>query len=141
MKAPIAKHEKNGSQLMICVICLVGVLVSAMSLGSMRLYGLYLEHRLAYVTSRIESVANNNAGLEERYSALLSPSRIYNYAKSQLNMVTAREVETIRLAGTLGGTQTSVSVANVPDVPYLDLEMPGFFDFLASYTGVANAQD
>ncbi|MDL2263367.1 hypothetical protein LJC31_01815, partial [Synergistaceae bacterium OttesenSCG-928-I11] len=113
-------------------------LVSAMSLGSMRLYGLYLEHRLAYVTSRIEFVANRNAGLEERYSALLSPSRIYNYAKSELNMVTAREVETIRLSGAFEG---GVSVASVPAATRPDLEMPGFFDFLVSFTGVANAQD
>ncbi len=131
---------------MICVICLVGVLVSAMSLGSMRLYGLYLEHRLAYVTARIESVANKNAGLEERYSALLSPSRIYNYAKSELNMITAREVETIRLSGTFDGGE-SVAVASVPAAArpthqeFSDLEMPGFLDFLASFTGVANAQD
>ena len=144
VKAPIAKHEKRGSQSMICVICLIGVLVSAMSLGSMRLYGLYLEHRLAYVTSRIESVANRNAGLEERYSALLSPSRIYNYAKSELNMVTAREVETIRLSGAFEGGVSVASTANVPAAARPirpDLEMPGFLDFLVSFTGVANAQD
>ncbi len=127
---------------MICVICLVGILVSAMSLGSMRLYGLYLEHRLAYVTSRIESVASKNAGLEERYSALLSPSRIYNYAKSELNMVTAREIETIRLSGAFENAG-NVAVASIPTAhqELLDLEMPGFLDFLASFAGVANAQD
>jgi hypothetical protein len=123
---------------MVCVICLVGVLVSAMSLGSMRLYGLYLEHRLAYVTSRIESVASHNAGLEERYSALLSPSRIYNYAKSELKMVTAREIETIRLSGVADG---GLAVAAAPATVRPDIEMPGFIDFLASFVGVANAQD
>lgn len=141
VKAPIAKHEKRGSQSMICVICLVGVLVSAMSLGSMRLYGLYLEHRLAFVTSRIESMANRNAGLEERYSSLLSPSRIYNYAKSELKMVTAREVETIRLGGIHAEGTERVSVAAVPAAVRPEVEMPGFLDFLVSFTGIANAQD
>lgn len=107
----------------------------------MRLYGLYLEHRLAYVTSRIESVASQNAGLEERYSALLSPSRIYNYAKSELNMITAREVETIRLPGTLGANSGSAAVADVPPEMRMEMGGPGFFDFLASFTGIANAQD
>jgi hypothetical protein len=68
-----------------------------MSLGSLRLYGLYLEHRLAYMTARIETVNNKNAVLEERFSSLLSPSRIYNFAKVELNMVTALDVETIHL--------------------------------------------
>lgn len=88
---------------MVWFFCLVCVLVSAMSLGSMRLYGLYLEHRLAYVTTKIDEKGNENAGLEERYSSLLSPSRIYSYAKSQLNMVSAHEIEVIKLGMVHGG--------------------------------------
>ena len=97
MKAPVARHERAGSHSAICVICLIGVLVSLMSLGSLRLYGLYLEHRLAYVTMKIESINNKNTALEQRYSTLMSPSRIYSYAKSELKMITATEIETIRL--------------------------------------------
>jgi hypothetical protein len=74
-----------------------------MTLGSLRLYGLYLEHRLANITARIEAVNNKNAVLEEHFSSLLSPSRIYNYAKAELNMETARDVETIRLSRGPGG--------------------------------------
>lgn len=103
MKAPSARHERTGSQSTICVVCLLGVLISAMTLGSLRLYGLYLEHRLANITARIETVNNKNAVLEERFSSLLSPSRIYNYAKAELNMVTALDVETIRLSQGQGG--------------------------------------
>lgn len=106
----------------------------------MRLYGLYLEHRLAYVTKRIEAVASTNAGLEERYSSLLSPSRIYNYAKSELKMVTASEVETIRLRDSYGG---ALLTAGLPDLqaPPIEIEMPGFVDFFISFAGIAHAQD
>jgi hypothetical protein len=82
---------------MFWAICLLCVLVSAMSLGSMRLYGLYLEHRLAYITSKIATIHNKNASLEERYSSLLSPAKIYSYATRELNMVTARNIEVVRL--------------------------------------------
>lgn len=124
---------------MIYALCLFCVLATVMSLGSMRLYGLYLEHRIALITDRIEVMIKSNAEYEERYSALLSPSRIYNYAKSQLNMVTAQEVETIKLYGADAG----VSVAQArPSVP-IDVDDNGlmFFDFLVSFTGIANAQD
>jgi hypothetical protein len=46
---------------------------------------------------KIESVGDTYAMLEEAHASMLSPSRIYNYAKSELNMVTASEVETIKL--------------------------------------------
>ena len=95
MKAPLPRHERESSHSMLCVIFLLCVLVSAITLGSLRLYGLYLEHRLADVTMRIEEIGDRNAILEERYSALLSPSRIYTYAKSELKMIAASEVKTI----------------------------------------------
>jgi hypothetical protein len=140
MKAPTARHERVGSQSTICVVCLLGVLISAMSLGSLRLYGLYLEHRLASVTMRIESVNDKNAALEERYSSMLSPSRIYNFARSRLNMVTAEEITTIRV----GEFQTGAVVAGLNSMSagraeYEYVEAPGIFEGL--FTGVANAQD
>jgi hypothetical protein len=101
-----------------------------MSLGSLRLYGLYLEHRLAYVATRIEAVNDKNAGLEERYSSLLSPSRIYRYAHSVLNMVTAGEVETIRI-----GAKSEVMAAAGPG----DVDSPGRIARL--FTGLADAKD
>ena len=111
MKAPVPRHEKRTAQSMVWAVSLLCVLVSAMSLGSMRLYGLYLEHRLAYVTMKIDAIGNRNAELEERYSSLLSPSRIYNYAKSELKMVTAREIEVIKLSDASAG---DTSVAALP---------------------------
>jgi hypothetical protein len=104
-----------------------------MSLGSLRLYGLYLEHRLAYVMVRIEAFNDRNAALEERYSSMLSPSRIYNYAKSELNMMTAGEITTIKVGG------ASAAVADLNGTSAVYVEAPGIFESL--FTGMANAQD
>jgi hypothetical protein len=79
------------------VLFLLGVLISSLSLGGVRLYGLYLEHRLADCAMKMENVGNQYAMLEQSHAALLSPSRVYNYAKTELNMVVASEVETIKL--------------------------------------------
>lgn len=135
----MARHERAGSQSAICVICLIGVLISAMSLGSLRLYGLYLEHRLAAVTMRIEAVGNKNAMLEERYSSLLSPSRIYNYAKSELKMVSANEIETIRLNEDPGAGITIAALSAQDAERAADPDLPG--GFITFLMGVANAQD
>ena len=91
------KHEIDESQPKWCVFCLVGVLISAMALGCLRLYGLYLEHQLADVTQRLRNINDRNVVLEERYSALLSPARIYTYARVELNMVMARDTHLIRV--------------------------------------------
>jgi hypothetical protein len=106
-----------------------------MSLGSLRLYGLYLEHRLAYMTARIEAVNNKNAVLEERFSSLLSPSRIYNFAKVELNMVTALDVETIQLRQGKGGTVAS----KPPDEEVGYARGPSGLSRL--FIGAANAKD
>jgi cell division protein FtsL len=97
MKKGDRRYEKRGRRYALCVLFLFGVLISALSLGGIRLYALYLEHRLADCSKKIEAVGDEYAMLEEYYASLLSPSRIYNYAKSELNMVTASEVEIIRL--------------------------------------------
>jgi cell division protein FtsL len=136
MKAPVARHERTGSQSTIFVICLIGVLISAMSLGSLRLYGLYLEHRLGYLTMRIESVNNRNSLLEERYSSLLSPSRIYNIAMTELKMVTASEVETIQLGGRTG---FFVAASELQGTDIESVGSPGGFERI--FVGTANAKD
>lgn len=137
MKAPVPKHERQGSQSMLCVVCLLGILVSAMTLGSTRLYGLYLEHRLADVTKRIEAMSNRNSGMEEQYSALLSPSRIYTYARLQLDMTIAKEIETIKIRGG-GDDAVKLADAGRPGVSELVSPPGGFFGF---FTGRANAKD
>lgn len=132
MKAPSPRHERTGSQSTICVLCLLGILVSAMSLGSMRLYGLYLEHRLTDVTKRIEIMSNGNSGMEEQFSALLSPSRIYDYARLQLNMTVAKDIETIKIRDK---QEDSVKLAEAREN---NVSPGGFFGF---FIGRANAKD
>lgn len=137
MKAPVARHERQGGQSVICVICLLGVLVSAMTLGGTRLYGLYLEHRLASITKRSEAVKNSNSGMEEQYSALLSPSRIYNYARLQLNMTTAKKIETIQIRD---GGETNVKFAHAGSNGRSEpASSPS--GILGFFTGRANAKD
>lgn len=138
MKAHIARHAMPSVQPVIFMLCLVGLFVSITCLGSMRLYALYLEHRLASISSKIEVVVDKNAELEERYSALLSPSRVYNYAMSELNMVTAQEVETIRLRDLSGALSV---VAYVPNDRREPVQPPSMLEMIFMFTGVANAQD
>lgn len=139
MKAPQPRHARPAGQSLLCFICLVSVLVSITLLGAMRLYGLYLDHRVAFVIKKIEAVTASNAELEERYSALLSPSRIYTFAKSELNMVTASKVETIRLAGS--ANSSGASYASLPDERVIVLEDEQGWASLFSFVGVANAKD
>lgn len=136
MKLPLPRHEKESSHSTLCAVFLLCVLVSAITLGSLRLYGLYLEHRLADVTARIEEIGDRNAILEERHSALLSPSRIYTYAKSELKMVAASEIRTITI-GEGGGRLLKASSPGARGImrAVAPKELFGFF------IGRANAKD
>jgi hypothetical protein len=109
------------------------MLASALSLGSIRLYGLYLEQRLADCNTKIEKVGNKYAMLEEYHASLLSPSRIYNYAKSHLNMVTASKIETIKLL-----SDSYVGNAN-PEIQSEIARTPQGLDRI--FAGTAHAKD
>ncbi|MDR1132746.1 MAG: hypothetical protein LBL05_01210 [Synergistaceae bacterium] len=135
MKARIANHKKNGRHSVFCVLFLFGVLVSALCLGSIRIYGLYLEHRLAECAMKIESTGDEYAMLEETHAALLSPSRIYNYAKSELNMVAASGTETIKLLSDSYGWKRENSAAKGGNVA------KGPAGLSRIFTGTANAKE
>lgn len=103
MRARQARHEKPTPLPRICVYSLIMILVSSMALGGLRLYGLYLEHQLADVTQRLQVANDKNTILEERNSALLSPARIYTYARIELKMIAANKSKTIQVEeGALG---------------------------------------
>lgn len=138
MKAPMPRHERQSGNSLLCLVCFASVLLSIALLGSMRLYGLYLDHRVAYIMNKIEAVTASNAELEERYSALMSPSRIYSFAKTELNMVTATEIETIMLSGSSNSAATYASAKDERPVVIDDLSVG---DFIFSFVGIANAQD
>ena len=133
LRGSVKKKPRKRHQSVFCVLFLFGVLASALSLGSIRLYGLYLEQRLADCNVKIEGIGDKYAILQEDYSSLLSPSRIYNYAKLQLNMVTASKIETIQIMSDAydGSVQARapVEVARTPR---------GLGRILA---GIANAKD
>lgn len=137
MKAYAARHEKHASVPLAAVVCLFLVAASLAALAVIRLYGLYYEQQLAMISAKMEEISRSNAELEERYSKLQSPSRIYRYARAELNMVVAKNVETITM---MGIPHEGISLAEA-QTPSFEYEAPSFFDFFLSYVGVANAQD
>lgn len=88
------------------VISLLFVFICAALLGSLRLYGLYIEHRISETNSKIEACREENLNMSKRYSELLSPARVYSYARENLGMVNAENVVTVKLDG------AAVQVAN-----------------------------
>jgi hypothetical protein len=136
MRGSVKNKARKKHQSVFCVVILFWVLASALFLGSIRLYGLYLEQKLADCTIKIENVGNKYAILEEYHASLLSPSRIYNYAKSQLNMVTATRIETIRLMSdsySYGGSAQPSAPLEVARTPQ------GLLSRI--FVGTANAKD
>ena len=97
MRAQPANHENPTQLPRLCIYSLIVILVASMSLGGLRLYGLYLEHQLADITQRLQIANDKNIVLEERNSALLSPARIYTYARIELKMIAAQKTRTIQV--------------------------------------------
>jgi len=128
------KNKPQRTHFSVCfVLILLGMLVSALALGSFRLYGLHLEQRLAGFNREIEKIGDTYALLEQKHAALLSPSRIYNFAKSNLNMVTASRVETIRLLS------DSYVASSYSDTRIEVARTPGILSRI--FSGTANAKD
>ena len=116
-----------------CFFILFWVLVSALSLVSIRLYGLYLEQKLAACNTEIEKIGDLYALLEQEQAALLSPSRIYNLAKANLSMVTASQVETIKLLS------DSYVPSAPPEAPINVARTPGLLGRI--FSGIASAKE
>ena len=133
LRGSVKNKPRKRHQSIFCVLFLFGVLASALSLGSLRLYGLYLEQQLADCNVKIENIGDKYAVMQEYYSQLLSPSRIYNYAKSNLNMVTASKIETIKLMSDSYGGSTQ------PEAPSEVARTPQGLGRI--FSGIANAKD
>jgi hypothetical protein len=97
--ASFGKHQRTNERAnsSIFVICFLCVFICAAALGTLRLYGLYLEHRISETTATIEACREENLNMSKRYSELLSPARIYSYARERLGMVNAENVMTVTL--------------------------------------------
>lgn len=129
------RHEVANSNSSLFVFCFLCVFVCASMLGTLRLYGLYLEHRIAQTASRIEQYREKNAGMSERFSELISPARIYSYARQDLGMVNAEKIMTVQLA------DTSVSVGETPAKIADARTAPGLLDYLNPFLSRAHAKN
>lgn len=119
----VYKHETKKSQPFFFVFCFVCVFLCAALLGSLRLYGLYLEHRISQTTSRIEQYKENNLAMSKHFSELLSPAKIYSYAREELGMMNAENIMTVQLADTSLRTvemPVQVSKARIGILDYLN---------------------
>lgn len=113
MRHQAYRHEVAKSHSSLFVISFLCVFTCAALLGSLRLYGLYLEHRIAQTTSRIEQYKENNSEMSKQFSELLSPAKIYSYAREELGMTNAENIITVQLAASsIRTTGSDVSVAD-----------------------------
>ena len=113
------RHETEQRHSTLFVVSFLCVFLCAAALGTLRLYGLYLEHRISETAGRIEACAEKNLEMSRKYSELLSPARIYSYARENLGMVNAENVQTIHLdSGAVsvvkaGGSGTSAEESGI----------------------------
>lgn len=90
----VYERNRHSSLFVLSFIC---VFVCAAALGLLRLYGLYLENRISEATGRIAAHREENLSLSRRYAQLLSPSRVYNYARTNLGMSSAEEIKVVKI--------------------------------------------
>lgn len=124
--------KSKSSLFLLCFLC---VFFCASSLGTLRLYGLYLEHRIAQATNRIEQYKEENTEMSKRFSELLSPARVYSYAREELGMVNAENIATVLLSNTsLRDTGEPVQVADARTTF-------GLLDYLNPFLSRAHAKN
>ena len=97
MRCSEYKHENETKHSSLLVLSFLLIFFCASALGSLRLYGLYLENRISETTGRIERCKEENLELARQYSELLSPARIYNYARTNLAMNNPPVVKIIKI--------------------------------------------
>lgn len=104
------KHGSENSRSSFLAISFLCVFICAALLGSLRLYCLYLEHRISETTRHIEQCQEENQEMSKRFSELLSPARIYSYAREELGMVNAENITTVQLAASSVRTDERAAV-------------------------------
>lgn len=127
------RHESEKSHSPFFVFCFVCIFVCAALLGTLRLYGLYLERRISQTTSRIEQYKDDNLEMSKRFSQLLSPARIYSYARKELGMVNAENIATVQLADS--------SVKQQPATTQVADSGSGVHDYLNPFLSRAHAKN
>lgn len=127
------RHELNKPHSALFIISFLCVFASAAALGSLRLYGLYLEHRISETAGRIEKCVEQNAQLSRSCSELLSPARVYSIARERLGMFNAESVPTIVLDG------KAVMLAKADVVP--NVKKDGFLEMFNPFVKKAHAEN
>lgn len=126
------KHESETKHSSLFVISFLCVFLCAAALGTLRLYGLYLEHRISETARRIDLCKEENLVLSRRYAQLLSPARVYNYARRDLGMNNAENIKVIKL------DERSVRLAQVKEET---VEKGGFIENLNPFVKQAHAKN
>ena len=127
------RHETERPRSSLFVICFLSVFICAAALGTLRLYGLYLEHRISETAGRIEACRESNLDMSKKYSELLSPARIYSYAREELGMVNAENIRTVKV------DNSDIMVAQA--VVYPVEEESGFLDYINPFVRKAHAKN
>ncbi|MGE4445093.1 MAG: hypothetical protein AB7C92_00410 [Synergistaceae bacterium] len=127
------RHENERPHSSLFVICFLSVFICAAALGTLRLYGLYLEHRISETAGRIEACRESNLDMSKKYSELLSPARIYSYAREELGMVNADDIRTVKV------DNSDIMVARA--VVYPVKEETGFLDYINPFVRKAHAKN
>jgi hypothetical protein len=94
---------------------------------------LYLEHRISETAGRIEACRESNLDMSKKYSELLSPARIYSYAREELGMVNADDIRTVKV------DNSDIMVAQA--VVYPMEEKTGFLDYINPFVRKAHAKN
>lgn len=127
------RHETERPHSSLFVICFLSVFICAAALGTLRLYGLYLEHRISETAGRIEACRECNLDMSKKYSELLSPARIYSYAREELGMVNAENIRTVKVDNS--------DIMTAQAVVYPVEEKAGLLDYLNPFVRKAHAKN
>lgn len=133
MRYTECRHETERPHSSLFVICFLSVFICAAALGTLRLYGLYLEHRISETAGRIEACRECNLDMSKKYSELLSPARIYSYAREELGMVNAENIRTVKVDNS--------DIMTAQAVVYPVEEKAGLLDYLNPFVRKAHAKN
>lgn len=91
------QHANEETHSKLLFLSLFFVFASAICLGSLRLYGLYIDHRISETVASIERCQERNQKLSQTHAELLAPARIYSYAREKLGMVNSENLKIVKI--------------------------------------------
>jgi len=81
----------------IVIAAFILIFLSIGGLVSLRLYALNLEYQLSRLEQKIAAQKEINLKLEKTLASLVSPGRVFDYAKASLGMKTDSQVDIVRI--------------------------------------------